>query len=162
MIDRKLLVEALRVDNKDVLPKFGSPEVKKMMENDMEFLNIDTIVDYEEGTVTENGIYSIMDALNRGSVGIQDSEGTPALSFIQKGEEIIAHNLFTDEDDIIDATPEAIAEYIIDSLESDVNEAEEKVTPVAFKFEYTSYLDKYDVIAVFVDEMEIVTKRHGK
>jgi hypothetical protein len=128
MLDRKLLVEALRIDNKDILPKFGSPELKKVMEAATEYVNIDDILDYEEGKVTREGAFDLMDLLGRGSVGIADSDNQPALNFILSGSDIYAHNMFTDEDDVLDATPEALAEYIEDQLDTrtfDIGEVQE-------------------------------------
>lgn len=158
MLDRKLLVEALRVDNKDVLPKFGSPELRKIMEAATEYISIDNIMDYEEGKVTDDGIYSIMDALDRGSVGIADSDGQPALNFMKSGTEIYAHNMFTDEDEVLDATAVALSEYIMDQLETqtfDTNEAAtEDATNVIFKREPNEYTDEVDILAVFPDEIE--------
>lgn len=158
MLDRKLLVEALRVDNKDVLPKFGSSELRKIMEAATEYINIDNIMDYDEGKVTDDGIYSIMDALDRGSVGIADEDGQPALNFMKSGTEIYAHNMFTDEDEVLDATAVALSEYIMDQLETqtfDTNEAAtEDATNVIFKREPNEYTDEVDILAVFPDDIE--------
>lgn len=158
MLDRKLLVEALRVDNKDVLPKFGSSELRKMMEAATEYISIDSIMDYEEGKVTDDGIYSIMDSLDRGSVGIADSDGQPALNFMKNGTEIYAHNMFTDEDEVLDATAVALSEYIVDQLETqtfDTNEAAtEDATNVIFKREPNEYTNEVDILAVFPDDIE--------
>lgn len=167
MLDRKLLVNALRIDNKDVLPKFGSTELKKLMEEQlrdhMEYFNIDALVNWEDGTIGSNTAYSILDALERGSVGILDSDNQLSLSFLKNGNEIIAHNLFTDIDTVLDPIADSIGEYIIDQLNEECEEVqkdlgkEESVTEaenVLFKLEYNEYLEDYDVLAVFVDCIE--------
>ena len=155
MLDRKLLVEALRIENKDVLPKFGSPELRKMMEAATEYISLDKILDLDDNTITENGIYTIMDMLDKGSVGIADENGQPALNFMKSGDEIYAHNMFTDEDDILDATGEALAEYIMDQMETGVyEEATVDATNVIFKREPNEYTDEIDILAVFPDEIE--------
>ena len=161
MLDRRLLVNALRVDNKDVLPKFGDG-LRAKMESETDFINIKTLVDYDEGTLTETGIFSLMDALSRGSVGISTEDGQQAISLAVQGNEIYAHNITTDTDDIIDCTPEALKEYIFDNIEikqEATNEAEEtSQTPtlVMFKIEPNEYTGENDILAVFPDELEYV------
>lgn len=161
MINRKLLVEALRVDNKDVLPKFGSPELRKMLEAATEYIAFSSLVDPDDGSVTDEGIYAIMDLLERGSAGVADEEGQPALNFIKNGPEIIAHNMFTDEDEVIDATPEALKEYIGDQMEEPQMEARDTTEDatvdaenVIFKREPNEYTDETDILAVFPDIIE--------
>ena len=148
MINRKLLVEALRVDNKDVLPKFGSPELRKMLEAATEYIAFSSLVDPDDGSVTDEGIYAIMDLLERGSAGVADEEGQPALNFIKNGPEIIAHNMFTDEDEVIDATPEALKEYIGDQMEEPQMEARD-TDDVVFKVDFDEYHNDFDVLAVY-------------
>ena len=153
MIDRKLLVEALRVDNKDVLPKFGSPELRKMLEAATEYIAFSSLVDPDDGSVTDEGIYAIMDLLERGSAGVADEEGQPALNFIKNGPEIIAHNMFTDEDEVIDATPEALKEYIGDQMEEPQMEEPQMeardTDDVVFKVDFDEYHNDFDVLAVY-------------
>lgn len=148
MINRKLLVEALRVDNKDVLPKFGSPELRKMLEAATEYIAFSSLVDPDDGSVTDEGIYAIMDLLERGSAGVADEEGQPALNFIKNGPEIIAHNMFTDEDEVLDASPEALKEYIGDQMEEPQMEARD-TDDVVFKVDFDEYHNDFDVLAVY-------------
>lgn len=148
MINRKLLVEALRVDNKDVLPKFGSPELRKMLEAATEYIAFSSLVDPDDGSVTDEGIYAIMDLLERGSAGVADEDGQPALNFIKNGPEIIAHNMFTDEDEVIDASPEALKEYIGDQMEEPQMEARD-TDDVVFKVDFDEYHNDFDILAVY-------------
>lgn len=161
MLDRKLLTEALRIDNEDVLPKFGKQSIKKLMEDSMEFLSIESIMDPETHKVSEEGMFDIMTILtDKCSVGVNDMDGQPALSFICTKDGILAHNLYTDEDSEMDFTKEAISEYIEDQLEgSEVDEAEEpeadNITNVIFKKEPDDNGD-FDILAVFPDDIDYV------
>lgn len=155
MLSRKLIAEALRVENKDVLPKFGSPELKAIREG-QEQIKITDVIDGIEGTIKEDGIFSIMDALERGSVGIVDTVDNPALSFRKVGQEIQAHNLFTDEDDILDVTPEALKDYIYDQI---LIEHPKRVNAMdeAIKEEHTYSISngnnsEYDTLVVVKDD----------
>lgn len=149
MINRKLLVEALRVDNKDVLPKFGSPELRKMLEAATEYIAFSSLVDPDDGSVTDEGIYAIMDLLERGSAGVADEDGQPALNFIKNGPEIIAHNMFTDEDEVLDASPEALKEYIADQMTEEPQMEARDTDDVVFKVDFDEYHNDFDVLAVY-------------
>lgn len=158
MIDRKLLVNALRINNEDVLPKFGDPDLRKVMEASTEYVHIDDIIDFDNGSITHDGALSILDMLERGSAGVSDMDNQPVLTFMKNGAEIYAHNLNTDEDDIIDANPEALSEYIQDQMVASETFAPEdattEATNVIFLREPNEYTEETDILAVFPDEVE--------
>lgn len=164
MLDRKLLVDALRINNQDVIPKFESYSFKSFMEEHQEKITLDSLLDPETFAISEDGIYTIMDALTRGVVTIVDDEDQPALTLTLFGSDIQVHNLFTDEDVTIDHTPEAIKDYISDQLDqAEVMEAEDELENppvetdnVIFKVEEVDYLNKQDILAVFPDREEHV------
>lgn len=164
MLDRKLLNKALRVENKDVIPKFGTENLTAIMEKDTYFMNIDTLMDYEEGKLKDGVALQLLDILDERSLGIADSDGTPAISLMKKGNEIILHNLFTDEDFILDATRAALEEQIIEQLDTansqieesqmEAKDATEDAENVIFKREPNEYTDETDILAVFPDIIE--------
>lgn len=164
MLDRKLLNKALRVENKDVIPKFGTENLTAIMEKDTYFMNIDTLMDYEEGKLKDGVALQLLDILDERSLGIADSDGTPAISLMKKGNEIILHNLFTDEDFILDATRAALEEQIIEQLDTANSQIEESqmeakddtedAENVIFKREPNEYTDETDILAVFPDIIE--------
>lgn len=156
---KNLINEAVRIDNKNIMPNFESKDLKAFREAKTEYLNIQDLFDLDDMKLTEDGIYSLMDSLELGSVGIADEKGNPVLNFIKNGSEVLAHNMYTDEDDVIDYSAESLEEYIKDQLNFEelneslnnyaialIKDAGNENVPVRFIEGYSSLRDAQDAL----------------